>query len=155
MLAGPDATVTGALRELEGADIAHIAAHGTFRADNPMFSSVMLADGPLTVYDLERLRRAPQTIMLAACDTARTLPYPGDEMTGLASALLAVGASSVIAPLLPLPDDVAARISRGWHAHLNAGQSPAAALSATAAVVAEDGPLSRLAATCLVCLGHG
>jgi CHAT domain-containing protein len=107
------------------------------------------------VYDLERLQRAPQTIMLAACDTARTLSHPGDEMTGLASGLLAAGASSVIAPLLPLPDDVAAQISRGWHARLNAGQAPAQALSATAAAIAQDGPLARLAATSLVCLGHG
>jgi CHAT domain-containing protein len=155
VLAGRHATVASALRELEGASIAHIAAHGRFRADNPMFSSVMLADGPLTVYDLERLQRAPQTIMLAACDTARTLSHPGDEMTGLASGLLAAGASSVVAPLLPLPDDVATSISRGWHARLSAGQSPAQALAATAAVIARDGPLSRLAAASLVCLGHG
>jgi CHAT domain-containing protein len=35
---------------------AHVAAHGVFRADSPMFSSLRLADGPLTVHDLERLR---------------------------------------------------------------------------------------------------
>jgi hypothetical protein len=54
-----------------------------------------------------------------------------------------------------LPDDVATSISRGWHARLSAGQSPAQALAATAAVIARDGPLSRLAAASLVCLGHG
>jgi tetratricopeptide (TPR) repeat protein len=155
VLTGADATGATALRELDGADIAHIAAHGKFRADNPMFSSVTLADGPLTVYDLERLGRAPQTIMLAACDTARTLAHPGDEMTGLAAALLAVGASSVIAPLLPLPDDVSTRVARAWHARIASGQSPAQALAQTVATITHADPLARLAALSLVCLGHG
>jgi tetratricopeptide (TPR) repeat protein len=153
VLTGPDATVTRTLQALDGADIAHIAAHGRFRVDNPMFSSLVLADGPLTVYDLERLDRAPSTIMLAACDTALTAAHPGDEVTGLASALLAVGTRSVVAPLLPLPDEVAARLSYGWHARLGAGQSAAEALSATAAAVAEETPLYRLAASSLVCIG--
>jgi len=116
---------------------------------------VMLADGPLTVYDLERLHQAPRTIMLAACDTARTLAHPGDEMTGLAAALLAVGASSVIAPLLPLPDDVSTRVARTWHAGIASGQSPAEALSETVAAITPSDPLARLAALSLVCLGHG
>jgi hypothetical protein len=153
VLTGLDATVAKTLRALDGADIAHIAAHGRFRADNPMFSSLVLADGPLTVYDLERLHRAPKTIMLAACDTALTATHPGDEVTGLASALLAVGASSVVAPLLPLPDEVAARLAHGWHRRLGAGQSPAQALSAMTTAITEEGPLSRLAASSLVCLG--
>jgi tetratricopeptide (TPR) repeat protein len=153
VLTGRDATVAKTLRALDGADIAHIAAHGSFRADNPMFSSLALADGPLTVYDLERLHRAPKTIMLAACDTALTAAHPGDEVTGLASALLAVGASSVIAPLLPLPDEVAAGLAHGWHARLGAGQSPAQALSAMTTAITEEGPLARLAASSLVCLG--
>jgi tetratricopeptide (TPR) repeat protein len=155
VLTGSDATVSGTLRALDGAGIAHIAAHGRFRADNPMFSSVMLADGPLTVYDLERLHHAPRTVMLASCETARAFSHPGDEMTGLASALLAVGASSVVAPLLPLPDEVAARLSHGWHARLSTGLPPAEALSATVTAAAAQGPLPRLAATSLVCLGSG
>jgi tetratricopeptide (TPR) repeat protein len=155
VLAGQRATVTDALQALEGTDVAHIAAHGEFRADNPMFSSITLADGPLTVYDLERLRQAPKTIMLTACDTGRTQAHPGDEMTGLASALLAVGASSVVAPLLPLPDQVAARLAHGWHTRLRAGDAPARALSATRADVGRGGQLPLLAGSALVCLGYG
>ena len=155
VLSGPQATAANALRALDGADVAHIAAHGTFRADNPMFSSVALADGPLTVYDMERLRCAPELIMLAACDTGLTSAHPGDEVTGLASALLAVGASSVLAPLLPLPDEIAARLAHDWHRHLVNGLSPAEALSATAAAAALDGPLPRLAGAAIICVGHG
>ena len=154
VLTGPEATVTDTLRALDGADIAHIAAHGRFRADNPMFSSVVLADGPLTVYDLERLRHAPKTIMLAACDTALASAHPGDEMIGLASALLAVGASSVVAPLLPLPDAVATTLVHDWHHHLGAGLSPAEALSAAAVAATQGNQLARLSAAAMVCIGH-
>ena len=56
----PDATVLGSgtatarrvLGALDGAGLAHIAAHGSFRADSPLFSSLRLDDGPFTVYDL-------------------------------------------------------------------------------------------------------
>lgn len=154
VLAGLDATAA-ALEALNEADVAHIAAHGHYRADNPMFSSLILADGPLTVYDLERLDRAPATIMLAASDTALTTAYPGDEMTGLASALLAIGASSVVASLLPLPDKIAERLARAWHRHLRTGMSPAEALQRTAEETAQEGGLAKLAAAAMVCLGHG
>ncbi|MGD0560287.1 MAG: CHAT domain-containing protein [Streptosporangiaceae bacterium] len=155
VLTGCDATVSATLRALNGADVAHVAAHGTFRVDNPLFSSLLLADGPLTVYDLERLNSAPRTIMLTACDSGLSPVGPGDEMTGLAAALLAVGASAVIAPLLPLPDVVSARLARGWHRRVSEGATSAAALAEVAAEAAADEPLARLAAAALVCLGYG
>jgi tetratricopeptide (TPR) repeat protein len=155
VLTGRDATVAATLRALDGADVAHVAAHGSFRADNPLFSSLLLGDGPLTVCDLERLRRAPRTIMLAACDSALSATGPGDEMTGLAAALLAVGASSVTAPLLPLPDEVGVRLAHGWHRRVSGGAAPAAALAEVAAEAMADEPLAALAAAALVCLGYG
>ena len=60
VLDGAAATAVDVARALEGRSLAHIAAHGTFRADNAQFSSLELADGPLTVYDLERMRRPPR-----------------------------------------------------------------------------------------------
>ena len=155
VLTGCDATVGATLRALNGVDVAHVAAHGSFRLDNPLFSSLLLADGPLTVYDLERLNSAPRTIMLAACDSALSPAGPGDEMTGLAAALLAVGASTVIAPLLPLPDAVSARLAHGWHRRAGEGVTPAAALAEVVAEAAADEPLAQLAAATLVCLGYG
>jgi hypothetical protein len=44
-----DASVEDALDGLGRAATAHIACHGQFRSDSPMFSSLRLADGPLTV----------------------------------------------------------------------------------------------------------
>lgn len=146
ILTGPDATVGATLRALDGAAIAHIAAHGHFREDNPLFSALMLADGPLTVYDLERLGAAPAAIMLAACDSAMSPVRPGDEMTGLAAALLAVGTRTVVAPLLPFPDETGGAPAHTWHRLVRQGTAPAAAL----ATAARD-----VAATALICLGFG
>jgi CHAT domain-containing protein len=148
VLTGHRATISAALAALDGADVAHVAAHGRFRADNPLFSALVLADGPLTVYDMERLRRAPRTIMLAACDSGLSQVRPGDEMSGLATALLAVGASTVVAPLLPLPDEVSETLAHRWHQLVSSGNTPAAALEAVRAQ--SGGP-----AAALTCLGYG
>jgi hypothetical protein len=58
VLAEGMATTREMLGALDGAWLAHIAAHGTFRADSPLFSSLRMHDGPLAVYDLEQLHRA-------------------------------------------------------------------------------------------------
>jgi hypothetical protein len=69
-LAGRSATAARVLAAIDGTGLAHIAAHGTFRADSPMFSSLRLADGPMTVHDVERLRRAPFRLILPAASPA-------------------------------------------------------------------------------------
>ena len=85
-VSGPDATVAGALEVLDGARLAHVAAHGTFRADAPMFSSLQLSDGPLTVHDLDRLERPPVEMVLSACDSGNAAPIGAHEALGLVAA---------------------------------------------------------------------
>ena len=76
------------LAALEGAGMAHVAAHASFRADNGLWSSLELADGVLTVYELEQLRRPPQVVVLSACQSGLSAVRPGDEVMGLVAALL-------------------------------------------------------------------
>ena len=90
-LTGSSATADAVLTALGGADIAHLAAHGTFRADNPLFSSLELVDGPLTVYDLELLEEAPTLCVLSACESGLSDVRAGDELMGLTATLLALG----------------------------------------------------------------
>jgi CHAT domain-containing protein len=87
VLAGGSATTARVLAAIDGAGLAHIAAHGTFRADSPMFSSLRLDDGPMTVHDLERLRRAPFRLILPSCESGLLVPADADELLGLAAAL--------------------------------------------------------------------
>ncbi len=103
-LTGAAATVDAVTRAMDGAELAHIAAHGHLRSDNPLFSSLSMVDGPLTVHDLERLGRAPRQVVLAACDAAVSHLPAADEMLGLATALLSQGTTSLIAPVSPVDD---------------------------------------------------
>lgn len=128
-LCGEDATAQAVADALDGADLAHIAAHGQFRADNPLFSSLDLADGPLTVYDLEGLGRAPATLVLSACDTALSGIRPGDELMGVASAVFALGTRTLIASVAPVGDAETKALMGVFHEQLSRGASPASALT--------------------------
>jgi CHAT domain-containing protein len=150
VLTGPAATVDAVTAALDGAGLAHIAAHGNFRADQPLLSSLRLADGPLTGYDLERLSVAPRLIMLASCSTAMAEVRPGDELMGFAAALLAQGTSAVVAPVLPVPDEATRLAAHAVHRALRSGAGPAAALAA-----AGQAGTDRFTAAAFLCLGAG
>jgi len=129
-LTGAGADVRTVTTALDGAGIAHLAAHGRLRTDNPLFSALELADGPLTVYDLERLPEPPDLVVLSACDAGLSDVRPGDELLGLASALLAMGTRTLVAAVLPVDDEVTGELMVGFHRHLGEGKGPAAALAA-------------------------
>lgn len=133
VLTGHHATVSGVCAALERADMAHVAAHGSFRADSPMFSSLLMADGPLTVFDLERLRSAPRVVVLPACHAAVSAVRTGDELLGTAAALLGLGVRMIVAPVMAVPDDATAALMVDFHHQLRAGHQPAAALARVAA----------------------
>ncbi len=126
---GRRATTANLLHALDGAELAHIAAHGRFRADNPLFSTLALADGPLTVYDLEGLHRPPQQVILSACESGSSGIRPGDELLGLAAALLALGTRTLIASAVSVPDDTSKALMLRYHRELAAGREPAEALA--------------------------
>jgi hypothetical protein len=129
VLHGKASTAQATLAALDGAAIAHLACHGHFRADSPLFSSLELADGPLNVYELQRLRRAPEIVVLSACDLGLSQTHPGDELLGLAAALLGMGTRTVVASVVPVPDAAARRVMLAFHQQLLAGLTPAAALA--------------------------
>jgi CHAT domain-containing protein len=150
-LSGPDATVAAVATALDGADLAHVAAHGSFRADQPLLSALLLADGPITVYDLERLDRAPRCMVLASCDAGLAEIRPGDELMGLSAALLAQGTVALIAPLFPVPDAATRPTMLALHQAMRSGASPAVALAASAPGTGLD----RFTAAAFACLGAG
>ncbi|MGQ0617994.1 MAG: CHAT domain-containing protein [Acidimicrobiia bacterium] len=129
VLRGAGATTGAVLDAFERARMAHVAAHGAFRADSPLFSSVLLADGPLTVYDLEALRSPPDTLVLSACDSATSAVRAGDELLGTAGSLLGLGVRWIVAPVLPVADQATADLMVEFHSDLVAGNSPATALA--------------------------
>jgi tetratricopeptide (TPR) repeat protein len=152
MLAGSAATTEKVLGALDGAWLAHIAAHGIFRADSPLFSSLRMHDGPLTVYDFERLDRAPYRLVLSSCDSAVLAPAGADELLGLVSSLLPLGTAGVIAAIMPLNDDATVPVMVGLHRHLRAGKTLAESLSAVRRDLGSD-PIQQATAASLVALG--
>jgi hypothetical protein len=150
---GDGASASAVLAAVDGARLVHVAAHGSFRADNPLFSSLRVADGPVTVYDLEALGRAPSTLVLSACESGLSGVRPGDELMGLASVLLALGTNVLVASIVPVPDDATRRLMCVVHVQLATGAPPAAALAAAQARVAGDDPASLAAAAGFLCLG--
>ena len=156
----PDATVLGSgtatarrvLGALDGAGLAHIAAHGSFRADSPLFSSLRMDDGPLTVYDLERLRRAPYRVIFSSCDSGVLAPAGADELLGLAHCLAPLGTAGIVASVVPVNDQATATLMTAVHKHLRGGASLAQALR-LARDGAADEPVQAATAWSFLALG--
>jgi tetratricopeptide (TPR) repeat protein len=146
------ATAEGVLGALDGAWLAHIAAHGSFRADNPMFSSILLDDGPLTVHDFERLGRAPYRLVLAGCDSGVAAPVGADELLGLVSSLVPLGAAGIVASILPVNDRAVVPLMLALHDSLRRGAPLAEALLAARRAVGDD-PSAEATAHSFMALG--
>jgi tetratricopeptide (TPR) repeat protein len=121
VLADGTATAARVLAALDGAGTAHVATHGVFRADNPLFSALRLDDGPLTVYDLSRLRRSPHRLVLSSCESGVAAPAAGDELLGMISVLVPLGTTSLLASVVPVNDAAAAPLMVEFHARLRTG----------------------------------
>ncbi len=115
------ATVERCLTALDGAAVAHIAAHGRFREDSPMFSSLELDDGPITVHDFERLRRPPHHLVLSACESGVVAPIGAGEMLGLASAMLSMGTAGIVSSVAPVNDAATATLMLDVHLAIDDG----------------------------------
>jgi CHAT domain-containing protein len=129
VVTGSGSTVTACLDLLADSEVVHIACHGTFRTDNPMFSALHLADGELVVYDFEQVNRLPEVVVISACSVANTKVLQGGSFLGLAAALTTFGASTVIAPLTPISDASSVELMHRLHEAMVAGSSPAEALA--------------------------
>jgi CHAT domain-containing protein len=154
-LTGAAATVAATSDALSRADLAHLAVHGTLSPDNPLFSALQLADGPLMVYDVERLPRVPPTVVLAACDSGRHVVCAGGELLGVSAAFLGRGTQQLVASVIAIPDVETVPLMLALHRRLIAGSSPAAALAdAQAELQGADSP-EVAAAAGFVCIGSG
>jgi hypothetical protein len=125
---GSQATVPTVLEATARYDIVHIASHGSFRADNPLFSSLRLADGPVSGYELSRAGTHPALYVLSACDTAVSAAKSAGAL-GLAGALLAHGAVTVVASVTPAVDAQTPDLMAAFHTLLAQGCPAANALA--------------------------
>ncbi len=129
-VSGVSATAAAAREGLVSADLVHVAAHGTHRQDNPLFSSVRMADGPFYAYEIDPAAGAlAGCVVLSACEAGLSTLRPGDESLGLAHVLLQLGTRSVIAGVARVGDDESACLMERVHRDMAAGKDAASALA--------------------------
>jgi tetratricopeptide (TPR) repeat protein len=107
----------------EGAEagVVHLAAHGALRIDNPAYSFVELADGPLFVHDLGRSRFPGSTVVLTACSSGRGAAPAGEEWVGLARGFLQAGAGAVVASLWAIHEEPTLELIDSFYRELASG----------------------------------
>ncbi len=105
----------------------HIATHGNFRQDNPMFSRIRLGQSYLTVLDLYHLHLPAELITLSGCATGVNAVTRGDEPLGLMRGLLSAGAQSLLLSLWDVHDRSTTDFMKGFYRHLRSDKSKAQA----------------------------
>ena len=100
-----DRATSSVLRE-EGpqSGLLHLATHGIYRQDNPMFSGIRLGDGYLNLYDLYQMRLNARLVTLSGCATGMNFVAAGDELLGLQRGLFCAGATTLLLSLWDVHD---------------------------------------------------
>jgi CHAT domain-containing protein len=108
----------------------HLATHGTFRQDNPMFSGIRLGETYLSLYDLYQLKVECELFTLSGCATGVNVVASGDELLGLTRGLLYAGARSVLLTLWNVHDLSTAEFMTAFYRHWKDNSSKPMALRA-------------------------
>lgn len=152
-----DAAACDAVREAAtDARIVHFACHGRLRADSPSFSALLLADGPLTVHDLERLAQPAHHWVLAACDLGSPGRLTGgEELEGVLAALLFGGVGGIVAAIVSVPDLPTADFMVRLHQALSGGASLSEALQSARGHMDASDPAGFVTSVGFSCYGGG
>jgi tetratricopeptide (TPR) repeat protein len=118
-----------ALREhAASTSLVHVAAHGAFRNDAPLFSSLHLADGPLTVNEVYGLDLGQSALVtLSGCQTGLGQGR-GGEMLGLTHAFFFAGAPALVVSRWRVDDEITTKLMQDFYAALARGDTVAGAL---------------------------
>ena len=106
----------------------HIATHGYFRQDNPMFSSIRLGTSHLSLYDMAHLQLPVDMVVLSGCATGLNVITPGDELMGLVRGLLQAGAQSLVLSLWDVHDDSTKEFMIEFYTQLQQGRTKGQAM---------------------------
>ena len=124
-----------------GCRLLHIASHGLFRRDNPMFSAIRLGGGSrLSLFDLYNLRLRADLAVLSGCSTGLSAVHGADELIGLTRGLLYAGARSVLVALWDVDDRSTFEFMPLFYRHLADGSDPVEALQAAQRQIRERYP---------------
>jgi CHAT domain-containing protein len=128
LICGDEATRERVQASMPGRRVIHMATHGEFRHDNPLFSGLALADGWLTTLDVFNLRLNASLVTLSGCYTGRSAIGGGDELIGLMRAFVAAGVATLVLGQWAAEDQAAAFLMSLFYERLMSGASKSAAL---------------------------
>lgn len=100
------------------ASILHIASHGQYRNDNPMFSSIQLGTSWLNLFDIYNLELDADLVTLSGCGTGINRIVDGDELVGLVRGFLYAGTRSLLVSLWNVHDRSTAELMRSFYTSL-------------------------------------
>ena len=120
--------------------IVHIASHGYFRPENPMFSGIRLGDTYLNVYDLYRLRLKADLVTLSGCATGANVAAAGDELLGITRGLFCAGAHTLLLSLWNVHDESTATLMTRLYSRVAEGVAAVDALRDTMRDVRSEHP---------------
>ena len=123
-----------------GRRILHLACHGEFHPQTPLFSRLLLAagdgeDGSLTVNEVFDLELDADLVSLSACRTGLEALRGGDELVGLNRAFMFAGARSVLASLWRVSDVATAVMVKRFYRYMSRGYDKVEALKMAQSVV--------------------
>lgn len=133
---GKAATESQLRSQATQASILHLATHGEYNVNNPLFSQILFADSAINddgklqvheIYELD-LTQSTRLVVLSACQTQVGAASDGDEIIGLNRAFLYAGTPNVIATLWPISDEATAQLMEQFYSFLREGLTTAEAL---------------------------
>jgi hypothetical protein len=140
LLLGSEATRESLARLGDGCRFLHLATHGLYRKDNPMFSALQLGDTRMSLLDLYDLKLEVDLAVLSGCGTGLSDVQGSDELVGLTRGLLFAGARSVVATLWDVNDDSTAKFMQHFYGRLIEAAEPAEALQQAMVSLRQEHP---------------
>lgn len=137
---GSQATLATFTETAPKAQILHIATHGVYRPDNPMFSGLRFHDGWLAARDLYSLNLSASLVVLSACETGVANTHASDELFGLARGFFHAGAPCLVVSLWAVKDDPTSELMVAFYEGLQNGLSAAEALQNAQKTVKKNYP---------------
>ena len=140
LLIGDEVDAESLRRAGSSAQVIHIATHGQYRAESPLFSSIQLGDGSFTVQDSYSLDWSAELVVLSGCATGRSSIQGGDDMFGFARGILVAGTRSLVMSLWSVNDQAAADFITALYRHLLNGDTKDQALASSMNEIRESRP---------------
>jgi CHAT domain-containing protein len=118
-LAGKDATVGNAIKEMPSCQWVHLACHATQNPLRPLKSAFHLLNDQLSLSEIIKLKIPDADLaFLSACQTSTGDKQLSDEAVHLAAGMLAAGYRSVVSTMWSIGDSYGADVAESFYSHL-------------------------------------